>query len=166
MLQLLRAARCVFASRRCLDPSGGTDLRAATLSENVHVLARHRIEVGEADVPRCPLLVRSRGQSGPYADISLLRFMTPNVWSGRALQEDFSSWRRAVLHQCIRLLFGALAPGHHDISARAISLSDRPRPGQLGHQCSQTPGRPNLHLVSSSRRPRQVAANSSCRLSG
>ena len=53
-----------------------------------------------------------------------------------------------------------------DISARAISLSDRPRPGQLGHQCSQTPGRPNLHLVSSSRRPRQVAVNSSCRLSG
>ena len=34
-----------------------------------------------------------------------------------------------------------------DISARAISLSDRPRPGQLGHQCSQTPGRPNLHLI-------------------
>ena len=24
-----------------------------------------------------------------------------------------SSWRRAVLHQCIRLLFGALTPGHH-----------------------------------------------------
>jgi hypothetical protein len=53
-----------------------------------------------------------------------------------------------------------------DISARAISLSDRPRPGQLGHQCSQTPERPNLHLVSSSHRPRQVAVNSSCRLSG
>jgi hypothetical protein len=26
--------------------------------------------------------------------------------------------------------------------------------GQLGHQCSQAPGRPNLHLVSFSRRPR------------
>jgi len=43
-----------------------------------------------------------------------------------------------------------------DISARAISLADRPRPGHLGHQCSHTPGRPNLHLVSSSRRPRRV----------
>jgi hypothetical protein len=43
-----------------------------------------------------------------------------------------------------------------DISARAISLCDRPRQGQLGHQCSQAPGRPILHLVSSSRRPRQV----------
>ena len=44
-----------------------------------------------------------------------------------------------------------------DISARAISLCDRPRPGQLGHQCSHAPGRLNLHLVSSSRRPRQVS---------
>src|ERR1019366_1516981 len=43
-----------------------------------------------------------------------------------------------------------------DISARAISLAERPRAGHLGHQCSHAPGRPNLHLVSSSRRPRQV----------
>jgi len=43
-----------------------------------------------------------------------------------------------------------------DISARAISLADRPRQGHSGHQCSHAPGRPNLHLVSSSRRPRQV----------
>jgi hypothetical protein len=42
-----------------------------------------------------------------------------------------------------------------DISARAISLADRPRPGHLGHQCSHAPGRPNLHLFSSSRRPRR-----------
>ncbi len=43
-----------------------------------------------------------------------------------------------------------------DISARASSLPERPRLGYLGHQCSHAPGRPNLHLVSSSRRPRQV----------
>ncbi len=41
-----------------------------------------------------------------------------------------------------------------DISARAFSLADRPRLGHLGHQCSHAPGRPILHLVSSSRRPR------------
>ncbi len=41
-----------------------------------------------------------------------------------------------------------------DISARAFSLADRPRLGHLGHQCSHAPGRPDLHLVSSSRRPR------------
>ena len=37
----------------------------------------------------------------------------PNVWSGRALQEDFVELAAAVLHQCIRPLSGAFAPGHH-----------------------------------------------------
>jgi hypothetical protein len=46
-----------------------------------------------------------------------------------------------------------------DISARAFSLADRPRLDHLGHQCLQAPGRPNLHLVSSSRRPRLETAN-------
>jgi hypothetical protein len=45
-----------------------------------------------------------------------------------------------------------------DISARAISLADRPRTGHSGHQCSHAPGRPILHHVSSSRRPRRVRA--------
>jgi len=44
-----------------------------------------------------------------------------------------------------------------DISARAISLCDRPQSGQLGQQYSQAPGRPNLHLILSSRRPRREA---------
>src|SRR5271168_2893866 len=44
-----------------------------------------------------------------------------------------------------------------DISARAISLADRPRPGHSGHQCSHALGRPNLHLFSSSRRPRRLS---------
>jgi hypothetical protein len=43
-----------------------------------------------------------------------------------------------------------------DISARAFSLCDRPLTGQMGHQGSHAPGRPILHLVSLSRRPRQV----------
>src|SRR6202140_4387727 len=52
----------------------------------------------------------------------------PNVWSGRALQEVSSSWRSAVLHQCIRSLIGAvLLRTNMDISAHAISLADRPR---------------------------------------
>src|SRR5437899_8561426 len=41
-----------------------------------------------------------------------------------------------------------------DISARAISLPDRPRLDHLGHQYSHAPGRPILHLYFSSRRPR------------
>jgi len=43
-----------------------------------------------------------------------------------------------------------------DISARAFSLADRPRMGHVGHRGSHAPGRPILHLVSSSRRPRQA----------
>ena len=46
-----------------------------------------------------------------------------------------------------------------DISARAFSLPDRPRSGHLGHQFSHALGRPNLHLVSSSRRPRLEAVD-------
>src|ERR1700747_3636380 len=42
------------------------------------------------------------------------------------------------------------------ISAQASSLGERPRLGYLGHQCSHAPGRPDLHLVSSSRRPRRA----------
>ena len=34
-----------------------------------------------------------------------------------------------------------------DISARAISLAERPRAGQMCQQYSPAPGRPNLHLV-------------------
>jgi hypothetical protein len=63
----------------------------------------------------------------------------------------------AVLHQCIRSLIGAsLLRTVMDISAHATSLADRPQMGRVGHQCSHAPGRPILHLVSSSRRPRQV----------
>src|ERR1700730_16590614 len=42
-----------------------------------------------------------------------------------------------------------------DISAHAFSLAARPQVGHLGHQFSHAPGRPILHLVSSSRRPRR-----------
>lgn len=49
-----------------------------------------------------------------------------------------------------------------DIGARASSLADRPQAGHQGHQCSHAPGRPNLHLISSSRRPRQVSASTNC----
>ena len=53
------------------------------------------------------------------------------------------------MHQCIRPLIGAVVlRAIMDISARAFSLSDRPRLGHLGHQCSHALGKPNLHLVS------------------
>src|SRR5262245_50251387 len=43
-----------------------------------------------------------------------------------------------------------------DISAQAISLPVKSRTDYWGHQCSHAPGRPILHLVSTSRRPRRV----------
>src|SRR6266700_3216555 len=58
----------------------------------------------------------------------------------------FSDWSSSLLRTIM------------DISARAISLADRPRLGHSGHQCSLAPGRPILHLVSSSRRPRRVGS--------
>ena len=80
----------------------------------------------------------------------------PNVWSGRALQEDFDELVVSGLASMYpafdwRLVLRAIM----DISAPATSLPERSRPDHLGHQCSHAPGRPNLHLVSSSRRPRR-----------
>ena len=73
----------------------------------------------------------------------------PNVWSGRALQENFHRVDGcAVLHQCIRPLLGAFsAPGHHGYQRACDLISGQASMGHLGHQCSQAPGRPILHLV-------------------
>ena len=91
---------------------------------------------GEADIARAP-------PAWPCEAID------PNVWSGRALQENFDrDGGCAVLHQCIRPLIGAFVlRAIMGISARAISLADRPQRGHSGHQCSHAPGRPILHLV-------------------
>ena len=59
-----------------------------------------------------------------------------------------SSWRQAVLHQCIRPLIGAhCAPGHHGNQRACDLISGQTSAGHLGHQCSQAPGRPILHLI-------------------
>ena len=48
------------------------------------------------------------------------------------------------------------APGHHGYQRACDLISGQASTGHLGHQCSHAPGRPILHLFSSSRRPRQV----------
>ena len=79
----------------------------------------------------------------------------PHVWSGRVLQVDFAELAVSGLASMYPVSdWSCLLRTIMDISARAPSLADRPRSGHLGHQCSHAPGRPNLHLVSSSRRPR------------
>ena len=84
----------------------------------------------------------------------------PNVWSGRALQEVFVEMLERSCINVSGLLIGVcVLRAIMDISARAISLAVRPRLGHSGHQCSHAPGRPILHLVSSSRRPRRVSVS-------
>ena len=74
----------------------------------------------------------------------------PDVWSGRALQENFHRVGGcAVLHQCIRPLIGAsCAPGHHRYQRACDLITGKASKGRRGHQCSHAPGRPILHLVS------------------
>jgi hypothetical protein len=45
-------------------------------------------------------------------------------------------------------------PGHHGYQRECELISGLASRGHLGHQCSHAPGRPNLHFVSSSLRPR------------
>jgi hypothetical protein len=46
------------------------------------------------------------------------------------------------------------APDHHGYQRACDLINGQASTGHQGHQCSHAPGRPNLHLVSSSRRPR------------
>jgi hypothetical protein len=82
--------------------------------------------------------------------------LDPNVWSGRVSQEVFVELAvggRASMYPAFD--WSVMLRATMDISALAVSLADRPQLGHSGHQCSQAPGRPILHLISSSRRPRQ-----------
>jgi hypothetical protein len=57
----------------------------------------------------------------------------PDVWSGRALQEDFVELAVAVLHQCIRPLIGACcAPGHHGYQRACVLISGQASIGPSG----------------------------------
>src|SRR5258705_6616990 len=56
-----------------------------------------------------------------------------NVWSGRALQEDFVELAAAVLHQCIRPQIGACcAPGHHGYQRACVLISGQTSIGPFG----------------------------------
>src|SRR5260370_21298182 len=57
----------------------------------------------------------------------------PNVWSGRALQEDFVELAAAVLHQCIRPQIEACcAPGHHGYQRACVLISGQASIGPFG----------------------------------
>src|ERR1700676_1002335 len=65
--------------------------------------------------------VRCLRQSGKHLLFESISHFDPDVWSGRALQEDFVELAAAGLHQCIRLLIGALCSEPSWKSARVRS---------------------------------------------
>jgi hypothetical protein len=76
-------------------------------------------------------MVRPRVASG-FAELAV---------SGLASMYPVSSW-------------SGFAPDHHGYQRACDLINGQASTGHPGHQCSHAPGRPNLHLVSSSRRPR------------
>src|SRR6201988_4146248 len=81
----------------------------------------------------------------------------PNVWSGRALQEVFVDLADTVLHQCIRPLIGACAPGHHGYQRACDLITGQASTGLFGSPVFGCAGKTDFSIVvSSSRRPRRV----------
>jgi len=81
----------------------------------------------------------------------------PIVWSGRALQEVFVELAFSGLASMYPVSnWSWFAPDHHGYQRACVLVSGQASTGHLGHQFSHAPGRPILHLFSSSRRPRQV----------
>ena len=79
----------------------------------------------------------------------------PDVWSGRALQEDFVELAVSGLASMYPASdWSSGAPGHHGYQRACVLVNGQASTGHLGHQYSHALGKPNLHLVSSSRRPR------------
>ena len=67
--------------------------------------------------------------AGPPISVAI----DPDVWSGRALQEDFVELAVAVLHQCIRPLIGACcAPGHHGYQRAGELINGQASTGPFG----------------------------------
>ena len=81
----------------------------------------------------------------------------PNVWSGRASQEvlvELAVGGLASMYPASD--WSSLSPGHHGNQHACDLISGQASTGHPGHQCSQAPGKPFLHLFSSSRRPRRA----------
>src|SRR5512133_1303560 len=100
---------------------------------------------------------RTCGPTASKARWKTLVAIDPHVWSGRALQVDFAELAVSGPASMYPVSdWSWSAPDHHGYQRACDLVSGQASTGHLGHQCSHAPGRPNLHLVSSSRRPRQV----------
>jgi hypothetical protein len=82
--------------------------------------------------PRSQLACLLTGEERKWAADRQNDAIDPNVWSGRALQEDFVELAAAVLHQCIRPLIGACcAPGHHGYQRACVLISGQASIGAI-----------------------------------
>jgi hypothetical protein len=101
---------------------------------------------------------RNRAKRGPRASVA----NDPNVWSGRAYQEDFDELAVSGLASMYQTSDWSLALGRHGYQRAGELITGKASTDHLGHQCSLAPGRPSLHLVSSSRRPRRTTKFVGC----
>src|ERR1017187_2561554 len=81
----------------------------------------------------------------------------PSVWTGRALQAECEKVEGVGLaHLYPALAWSVCAPGHHGYPRAPDLILRKALRGRLGHQITGTTARPFLHLLNSTRRPRQV----------
>src|ERR1700694_919933 len=66
-----------------------------------------------------------------------------------------------LAHLYPALAWSVCAPGHHGYPRAPDLILGKALRGRLGHQITGTTARPFLHLLNSTRRPRQVAVHSS-----
>jgi hypothetical protein len=64
-----------------------------------------------------------------------------------------------VLHQCIRPLVGARAPGHHGYQRACDLITGQASVGHLGHQCSHVPDPRTGEVLEKIEMPRGVAVS-------
>src|SRR5262245_1923138 len=113
-----------------------------------------RIPLPSYGPSRCKSTSDSMPAIGGLPDVLVIiasNAVDPNVWSGRALQEDSSIWRLAVLHQCIRPLIGAFAPGHHGDQRACDLISGQASSGPFGSPVFARAGKtdpPSLRFLS------------------
>jgi hypothetical protein len=85
----------------------------------------------------------------------------PSVWTGRALQAECEKMEGfGLAHLYPALAWSVCAPGHHGYPRAPDLILGKALRGRLGHQITGTTARPFLHLLHSTRRPRQVALHS------
>src|SRR5258707_10674621 len=89
-----------------------------------------------------------------FREVPLMSAYDPMYGPAARCKRFSSSWRLAVLHQCIRPLIGAFAPGHHGYQRACVLITGQASIGPFGSPVFARAGKTEPPFVSSSRRPR------------